>query len=108
MPFPLEVSLSHIPDMELLEGGTPYLFTEQDTGMARGRHEPSPKGLFLWHKEDIQSRQASLILPQWGVWRGIWGTWTPFPIPKSMHVHPVFRINHSLCAKYLLEKNRDI
>jgi len=45
--------------------------------MARGRHEPTPKGLFLWHKEDGHSGQASLISPHWGVWRGVWGFMDP-------------------------------
>lgn len=34
------------------------------------------------------------------------GSWTPYPTPKSMHVHPVFRISHSLCAKYPMEKKK--
>ena len=32
------------------------------------------------------------------------GTCTPFPIVKSVHVHPVFRISLGLCAKYPLKK----
>lgn len=73
--------------------------------MARGRHEPpSPKGLFLWHKEDSHSGQASLISPHCGVWKGVWGTWAPFRLPKFVHVHPVFRVSHGLCVKYPLRK----
>lgn len=25
---------------------------------------------------------------------------------KSMHIHPVFRVTHGLCAKYLLKKKK--
>lgn len=36
--------------------------------------------------------------------RGVRGTWSLSPMIKSMHVHPVFHVIHSLCAKSLLEK----
>lgn len=32
----------------------------------------------------------------------------PIPHDQTMHVHPVFRVTHGLCAKYLLKKKKRI
>lgn len=68
--------------------------------MTGGEAEPNRKDLLLWHKEDSQSGQVKCTSPHW---RGR-GTWSLSPMVKSMHVHPVFRVTHGLCAKYLLKK----
>lgn len=83
MPFPLEVLPPlKTQDLESLWGGASCLSAEQDPGVARGRQEPSPKGLFLWHKEDGQSGQASLLSPHDGVWRGVGAPESRSPYPN--------------------------
>ena len=60
-PFLWNSSLPHYTqDLESLSGWVKgAISSKQDPGKGRRRHEPSPKGLFLWHKEDSLDKQDS-------------------------------------------------
>ena len=108
MPFPLNSSLPlYTQDLELLGGWVKgAISSKQDPGKGRRRHEPSPKGLFLWHKEDSLDKQDSS--PPWGIWRGCFGHLHPVPHSQIRACPPCIPHKSRPLCKIPAEKNRDI
>lgn len=90
-------------DLESLGGWVKgAISSKQDPGKGRRRHEPSPKVYFFGTKRTVWTSKTHLHPGESG--GDVSGTCILFPILKSVHVHPVFRISLGLCAKYPLKK----